>query len=210
MRISSTGRGDASPHHQQAAHVGAVHDAQGGDQHHRPGHHAGDKLAEEGDGDAPGGVVHQPELPCPAQHAEEHPPVAGQEAEPEGPPLPPAVHPQPGPGQHHEPGKQGEQQRPHHRDGRRSRHSSPQDQGNQPHPGEIVGPLHCPRSFPWSGLHDVEAAALFRRLVTASPIPPLSGHWAQMAETAVWSKARRASNTPPGPAPPCPPPAPGS
>ena len=36
-------------------------------------------------------------------------------------------------------------------------------------------------------------AALFRRLVTASPIPPLSGHWAQMAETAVWSKARRAS-----------------
>ena len=28
-------------------------------------------------------------------------------------------------------------------------------------------------------------AALFRRLVTASPIPPLSGHWAQMAETAV-------------------------
>lgn len=54
-----------------------------------PGHHAGDKLAEEGDGDAPGGVVHQPELPCPAQHAEEHPPVAGQEAEPEGPPLPP-------------------------------------------------------------------------------------------------------------------------
>lgn len=38
-------------------------------------------------------------------------------------------------------------------------------------------------------------AAFFRRLATARPRPPSSGHWAKISVTSVPSKVRRASNT---------------